>query len=634
MDIENLKIVGISEPLGTQNGRVYVVGYLDGSWKFNSLTHLQAEDIFPTEGRIFAPHLQDRRPELVNKCIYLGVQPSKNEGKDTYVWDWYNGRAEEYGTPIISAKKVIPTDIEHSFMELKAKYNKDGAYYIYEDNYVYRIDENIDKHYLSQWNLVDLIKSNPDNFVTADDKHYFMLRDEITLKPKYVDIMPNKNLRLWISTGALAKNWLELLSGGNAEMLKKAIQEVVSGVKGTPRSVIESRFDRVSEIIDDFTLTYDKLKILASSASMVNLIERSVEANYQHFISEEGSKYAKEYESLKLENEQKIDEAKVAADKEVAQIRQLTEETKTEYDKAKSQLKADEESMKRELQEQSSKIDANNALIKQQKEQLASLEENRKSVIKDFGVVKDVLSLINTSAKESENNDIVSFPYSVNVIDAETEECETERTFRLRLSNYLENNNRNPEISMKLLGLLSGYGVLLLPDERIIISLLNATGACTYTIFNVTPEVRSFETIWNSGLEEIVNLSLKESNMLHFFVMQNINTSYTACYLQPIVNMVTGLASTFPGTDIKFPENLRILLSPGGEDVLPLAKQNIKYFGCLTKKDYSLDARNEGLFKPLVPDGEGYFSAYQLREFRETVPLISSDYISYIADEE
>lgn len=635
MDIENLKIVGISEPLErSQNAKVYVVGYLDGSWKFNSLTHSQAEDIFPIEGRIFAPHLQDRRPELVNKCIYLGVQPSKNAGKDTYVWDWYNGRAEEYGISIISAKKVIPTDIEHSFTELKAKYNKDGAYFIYENNYVYRIDENIDKYYLPQWKFVDLIKSNPDNFVTADNKHYFMLRDEITLKPKYVDIMPNKVLRFWISTGALAKNWLELLSGGNEETLKKAIQEVVSGVKGIPRSVIESRFDRVSEIIDDFTLSYEKLKILASSSSMANLIERSIEANCQHFINEEGCKYAKKYESLKLENKQKIDEVKDAAVKEVAQIQQLTEEAKAEYDKSKSQLKVDEKLMKREFQEQSSKIEFNNALIKQQEKQLASLEENKGSVIKNFGVVKDVLSLINTPAKGSKNNDVVSFPYSVNVIDAETEECKAETIFRLRLSNYLESNNRNPEISKKLFGLLSGYDVLLLPDERIIISLLNATGTCTYIILNVTPEVRSFETIWNSGLEEIVNLSLKEVNILHFFVLQNINTSYTACYLQPIVNMVTGLAATFPGTDIQFPENLRIILSPGEENVLPLAKQNIRYFGCLTKKDYSLDTHNEGLFLPLEPDGDGYFSAYQLQELRDTTPLISSDYQSYLADEE
>lgn len=633
MDIENLKIVGIAEPFGIQNARVYVVGYLDENWKFNSLTHSEAEEMLPTQGRIFAPHLQNKRPELVNKCIYLGVQPSNNAGKDTYVWDWYNGHAEEYGISIISARKVTPSDIEHSFIELKTKYNKDGAYYIYEDNYVYRIDENIDKHYLSQWKFKDLIKSNPDNFVTADDKHYFMLRDEINLKPKYVDIMPNKVLRFWISTGALAKNWLELLGGGETEALKKAIQEVISGVKGTPRSVIESRFNRVSEIIDDFTLSYDKLKTLASSPSMANLIERSVETNYQRFVSEEGSKYSKEYEALKQENERKIEEAQDVADKEVANILQLVEEAKKDYDKTKSQIKADEESIKRELQEQTSKIDANNALIEQQKTQLVSLEENRETIIKNFGVVRDVLSLISAPAKGSKA-DIASFPYTISVVDAETEESNTGTIFRTRLSHYLELNNRTSDISKKLMGLLAGYDVLLLPDERIITSLLKATGACAYSIFNVTPEVRSFETIWNSGLEEVVNHSLKDAGKLHFFVIQNINTSYTACYLQPIVNMVTGLASTFPSTDIKFPENLRIILSPGEEDVLPLAKQNIKYFGCLTKKDYSLDAHNEGLFHLLEPDGEGYFSAHQLQELRETAPLISSDYQSYIADEE
>lgn len=633
MDIESLKIVGIAEPLGIHNARVYVVGYLDGRWKFNPLTRPKAEEMFPTQGRIFAPHLQDRRPELVNKCIYLGVQPSKNAGKDNYVWDWYNGRAEEYGTSIISSKKIVHTDIEHSFSELKAKYNMDGAYYIYDGKYVYKIDENIDKHYLSQWKLVDLIKNNPDNFVTADDKHYYMLRNEISLKPNYVDIMPNKVLRFWISSGALAKDWLELLGGGEAEALKKAIQKVVSGVKGTPRSVIESRFERASEIIDDFTLSYEKLKTLASSPSMANLIERSVESNYQHFVNEEGCKYAIAYEALKQENDRKIEEAQTLADKKVANIQQLIEEAQKDYDKTKSQIEADKESIKRELQKQKAKIDANNDLIEQQKVQLAILEKNRETIIKNFGVVRDVLSLINEPAKRNKGDEM-AFPYTINVVNTETEECTTEEIFRTRLSHYLEINNRKSDIAKKLMGLLAGYDVLLLPDERIITSLLKATGACTYSIFNVTPEVRSFEAIWNSGLEEVVNLSLKDAGKLHFFVMQNINTSYTACYLQPIVNMVIGLASTFPGTDIKFPKNLRIILSPCEENVLPLAIKNIKYLGCLTKKNYTLDVHNEGLFLPLEPDGNGYFSAYQLQELREVAPLISSDYLSYIVDDE
>lgn len=633
MDIESLKIVGIAEPLGTNNARVYVVGYLDGSWKFNPLTRREAEKMFPTQGRIFAPHLQDRRPELVNKCIYLGVQPSKNAGKDTYVWDWYNGRAEEYGTSIISANKIVPTDIVHSFKELKAKYNRDGAYYIYEDKYVYKIDENIDKHYLSKWKLVDLMQNNPNNFVTADGKHYYMLRNEISLKPDYVDIMPNKILRFWISSGALANNWLKLLVGGEPEALKKAIQEVVTGVKGTPCSVIESRFDRAIEIIDDFTLSYEKLKILAASPAMTDLIERSVEYYYPYFVNEEGSEYAKKYKAFKQENDRKIEEAQKLADKKLANIQQLVEETQKDYDKTKSQIEADKESIKRELQKQISKIDANNALIEQQKAQLAILEKNRETIIKNFGVVREVLSLINEPAKRNKADEI-AIPYTINVVNAETEECTAEEIFRTRLSHYLEINNRKSDIAKKLIGLLVGYGVLLLPDERIVTSLLNATGACTYSIFNVTPEVRSFETIWVSGLEEVVNLSMKDTGKLHFFVMQNINTSYTACYLQPIVNMVTGLASTFPGTDIKFPENLRIILSPCEEDVLPLAIKNIKYLGCLTKKDYTLDIHNEGLFLPMEPDGNGYFSAYQLQKLRDTAPLISSDYLSYIVDEE
>ena len=81
MEIESIKVVGIVNTFGPRNARISVVGYLDSNWIFNRLTQSMAAEMFPTQGKVFAPHLQDKRPDLVNKCIYIGVQRSNNDGK-------------------------------------------------------------------------------------------------------------------------------------------------------------------------------------------------------------------------------------------------------------------------------------------------------------------------------------------------------------------------------------------------------------------------------------------------------------------------------------------------------------------------------------------------------------------------
>lgn len=633
MEIESIKVVGIVNTFGPRNARISVVGYLDSNWIFNRLTQSMAAEMFPTQGKVFAPHLQDKRPDLVNKCIYIGVQRSNNDGKDNFIWDWNNGRAEVYCTSILDVKNVISNDVEHSYDKLKATYDNEGIGYIMSDDYVYKIDENINKYYISRWNFYDFINSNIDNFITLDSKRYFMIKDMVSLKPEYVDIMPNKILRYWITNGALTKNWLELINGGSPENLKIAITEVLKGIKGTPQAIIESRFNRFSNILDDFIFSYNKLKDLASSPIIVRLIESSVAANYQHFINEESCKYANEYNQFKQDNEQKILDLKESTQKKIAGIGGLLDNAKNESEKIKAKLLKEENLLTNRIREQNLTINKNKILIEQQDVILKKLSENQEDIVKNFGIVKDVLTMFNGSAldKSLAQNGAM---YSIRTIESENKEIESETSFILRLGHYLECNNRVSDISKKIFGLLVGYNVLLLPDEKIVVSLLNAIGWCKYSVFNVTPDVCSFVDVWNHGLADIVRLSLEEPSELHFFVMQNINTSYIACYLQPVVNMVMGLENTFPGTDINFPKNLKILLTPTDEEGLPLAKQCISNFGCLTKIKYSVNECNEGRHYRMEPDNKGYLSSIQLMHIGENAPLISSDYESYLTSDE
>ncbi|BCS86645.1 hypothetical protein prwr041_25380 [Prevotella herbatica] len=633
MEIESIKIVGIAEPSSSNNARISVIGYLDTDWKFNHLTPSEAVEMFPSQGRVFAPHFQGKCPNLVHKCVFLGVQHSNNNGKDNYIWDWNNGIVEEYGIPILDVRNTISTDIAQSYDELKAKYTKDGAFYIGVDKYVYKIDESINRHYISRWKLNDLIDSDFDNFVTADDRHYFIIKDTISLKPEYVDMMSNKTLCCWITGEVLKKTWLELIGGGSSDNLMLAIREVIIGIKGTPKIIINSRINRVSEIVDDFSFSYEKLKQLVASPIMNQLIERSVEANYQHYINEEGGKFTNAFKQFKIDNEQKIIDAKARTEKKIAEINILAENAQMELGKAKVKLLEEERVLNIHIKDQISTIEKNDAIIKHQAEIFKRLSDNKQEIVRNFGMVKDVFSIFNNSNLEKKCVQNIS-THSIRTIDLESEVIKSDDNFILRLSHYLECNNRLPNISKKIFGLLVGYDVLLFSDGKIVASLLNAIGCCKYFMFNVTPEVRSFFDVWNNGFEDIVRLSSEEPTKLHFFVMQNINTSYISCYLQPIVNMITGLEDTFPGTDIKFPGNLRILLISTDEEGLPLAKQCISNFGCLTKTKYTINECNEGHFNRMKPDNNGYLSAIQIMQIRESSPLISSDYESYLIDDE
>ena len=152
----------------------------------------------------------------------------------------------------------------------------------------------------------------------------------------------------------------------------------------------------------------------------------------------------------------------------------------------------------------------------------------------------------------------------------------------------------------------------------------------SYSIQYVTPEWRSFSNVWNNGLNTMIHSCISNPDIIHYYILENINMSYLPCYLQPIVDISMGLRINFPNTEIIFPDNLRLLLTSTAEEGLPLAQQSIRYFGCLQNDDYTIDEKKENLYSNEKSDKTGYLKADMLKNMRSISPIPSNEYLSYI----
>ena len=268
-------------------------------------------------------------------------------------------------------------------------------------------------------------------------------------------------------------------------------------------------------------------------------------------------------------------------------------------------------------------------------ENIDKIQARKEDILGDFNVVKEVLQLMNVQPTVPQStvvtpNQQLSHP-SISSIDLETSPIKNVETFTKRLERFLQLNNRKSDIAKRLLGYIIHYNTLLLPDSRILLSVLKATGNCKYSIQYVNPEWRSFDSVWNNGLAIMVESCKENPEILNYFVLQNCNLTYLPCILQPIVDMSLGLLTKFPGTDLQFPKNLRIVLTLTEEEALPVAAQNIRYFGCLKKDNYVSEEGRENEKSDEEVPYSGYLSMKAIEDLSYT-PIPASEFQSYITD--
>ena len=645
IDYTQFKIVGVVESQhNTKHAIINAVGYLGSDWKFTPLSPTEAKQVFPSRGRVFAPGFQDRYKELIGKCIFAGMMPSNNDGADKFIWDRENGMPDEYGTVIINGlANEIDENPDKTYKNLKTNGRLDNTSptYLCILSKLYLIDpDNIKKYYITEMDLHFVKNANHESFVTYDHTHYVLIGNHLDGPTRAIDIMPDSILRDWLIKEFLVKEWSQALNS-------KSLDEIENGLIGLisksilHKPVLKSRINRLSSMLELFVFSYEEMTNFLTLPTLKRTIDKSIEINSEKFIEKTKSKYAKELENLKETNRLLIEKEHTNAADVISKIHRKIEEANAEFNANNEELNKKTKLAEEIIALQLTKIEEYKTAIEELENTLHSIEDNKEHIINDFAVIKDVMQIIvsqktkqailpHPTFQKTNNNAPTDFGETIESLNDESEEIKLPQTFKTRLEFYLTKNNRKTEIAKKIGQYMVHYKAILVPDNRIIHSIIKATGRCKYSIQYVTPEWRSFSNVWNNGLNTMIHSCISNPDIIHYYILENINMSYLPCYLQPIVDISMGLRINFPNTEIIFPDNLRLLLTSTAEEGLPLAQQSIRYFGCLQNDDYTIDEKKENLYSNEKSDKTGYLKADMLKNMRSISPIPSNEYLSYI----
>lgn len=645
IDYTQFKIVGVVEAQpNTKHAIINAVGYLGSDWKFTPLSPTEAKQVFPSRGRVFAPGFQDRYKELIGKCIFAGMMPSNNDGADKFIWDRENGMPDEYGTVIINGlANEIDENPDKTYKNLKTNGRLDNTSptYLCILSKLYLIDpDNIKKYYITEMDLHFVKNANHESFVTYDHTHYVLIGNHLDGPTRAIDIMPDSILRDWLIKEFLVKEWSQALNS-------KSLDEIENGLIGLisksilHKPVLKSRINRLSSMLELFVFSYEEMTNFLTLPTLKRTIDKSIEINSEKFIEKTKSKYAKELENLKETNRLLIEKEHTNAADVISKIHRKIEEANAEFNANNEELNKKTKLAEEIIALQLTKIEEYKTAIEELENTLHSIEDNKEHIINDFAVIKDVMQIIvsqktkqailpHPTFQKTNNNAPTDFGETIESLNDESEEIKLPQTFKTRLEFYLTKNNRKTEIAKKIGQYMVHYKAILVPDNRIIHSIIKATGRCKYSIQYVTPEWRSFSNVWNNGLNTMIHSCISNPDIIHYYILENINMSYLPCYLQPIVDISMGLRINFPNTEIIFPDNLCLLLTSTAEEGLPLAQQSIRYFGCLQNDDYTIDEKKENLYSNEKSDKTGYLKADMLKNMRSISPIPSNEYLSYI----
>ena len=200
--------------------------------------------------------------------------------------------------------------------------------------------------------------------------------------------------------------------------------------------------------------------------------------------------------------------------------------------------------------------------------------------------------------------------------------------FENNLYNCLEllSLNKN-SIASELAKLHASYSVLLLPNMDVAMAIVAAAGRSRYYTAYVSVAWKSFNDVWNAGLQQIVAHCVEDPDTVHYFILRNINLSCLSNYLQPLADMMAGFSVAFPNTEIKFPVNLRILLTVSNEDLIPLSESVIQYFGCAPK---SIETKSHGRISYAKVKYQGFLDTNLLLAASKEIEVPNNYFAEYV----
>lgn len=618
--------VGIVDLLANGNANIDVVGYVDRYGTFTKLSPMEAAELFPPKSRIFAHNFMAKNHHRDGSLVCLSVKPNEKVGVglDDFIWD----KSEEVYDFGIKLKKISDslTDDGETNYSILADNNlldhEDDIYFVSSDK-IYRINGGGNERIIPYWNSakVNTIKASRNLFIADQD----MPDPDGT-----IDITNDDQLVDWFMKKVLKPNWKSIVSEQTFKHVDYFLKEALLTLGSLDSSILKSRTERLQRLSLNFTMTIEELELMAHTPWIEDVVKKSVAEHAETFLRE----YQNQQDKKLKEIEDRY--ALIEAEKKEEHAQKLTQ-LLSEYDNDKSLIEEEKKKLQHSLDDKKLEAEILDESIETKKSEIEKIDDlvekaksRRSALVEDFSIIKEVLG----SNAPVEKSTIVanSDEFVLEHIEDTTREADFYNEFKKSVENTLKANNIKNHTSV-FTELLPSYNILLFPKMALAQVILFASRNCYYLVENVNVSWKSFADLWNNGLRYIVNECPKNPKVMHYLILQNINMSYLPNYMQPLIDMQSGLTSYFPKTKIAFPNNLRILCTISGDEVIPLNKHCMQFIGCIDKNSPVVKDYYDILVKS-DDNRPGFLTPDVLVEEKSVLSKVSNFYKSYIEDEQ
>ena len=602
--------------------KIKVYGFMDGE-TFIKLSTSEKKSIFEPDGTVFASKIIQRDYyDLDNSIVLFHVMPNTNEdGENAYVWN-FEYEVEPIGIRIVEIKESFGQDggINHNILISKGLLNKEEDYLVHSGEKLYYIKGGSDSQivpFLQYDDSLPVVGGYPDDF---------FIGKTIPQIEGYVDVASDEQIVDWFLRIA-KKDWSDIQTGSGRAILLSA-REALLTMKDIPVSIALSRFERLQSLVDTFVISRDSLSAMAKSPWFKPSIDAAVARYKEDYLGTVKQDYQKELEELQEAHKVKLNEEKTKLDEKIAVLRESIAEKQVEHDEKILKLHGQISDAQSELDQLVSDIEQKRQELNEVEEELDGILERKDEIINDFKIVQKVLGL---SAKAETPEVLPQASINLTSTNYSEKRLPFYKAFEKNLNNCLDLSINLDTISISELAKLHArYGVLLIPNADVAMAIVAAAGRACYHVAYVSVAWKSFNDVWSAGLQQIVAHCDEEPDTIHYFVLRNINLSCLSNYLQPLADMMAGFSEAFPNTEIKFPDNLRILLTVSDEDLIPLSEGIIQYFGCVPK---SIETKAHGKISYANATCYGYLDTNLLHTASKEITEELSNYFAEYVDE-
>lgn len=539
------------------NGHVSVYGYIHER-SFVSLNPKVCKEEFKPKGEVFALKAADKNYNLAGRCVKLEVIPNQNETdsrRDAFMW---NNRTtmDQCGQEVKQIKETLDGDGQenHEVLMKNNLLESNSPIFALANGHFYYLEERNGSKVIPYCNMDDV------NLICYKDSNkWFFVDDSIPIAEGYIDIMGDQALVDWFVQKVLNSGMWKNFKDGKKQDVMLATKEAMGSLK-LRGNVMESRIKRLDNFTETFTLTLDTVKSLAGKPWFGDSVKATLDQHKKELCNE------------LIENDNEVVQARKEAQlKEIAKKREQANE---ELKEVRQALVSDRKELRRVTED----LENKRCLAEEVMQKLAQIGVlNHDSIM----VLQNVVKALNSPG------DTVRDVYHLEHIDLKVKNMvDIIPVDEILLSNLLpclRKLQASKYPADEIAALLKSYKVLLLPDVHILMAVLYAMGRSSYLTVYVGVAWKSFADLWMCGLDYIIGKCNEEPERMHFLVLRNINLSCIPNYLQPVFDIQSGLISTFPGTDITFPDNLRLLATASADTLIPMTDDALRQMGCAPK---------------------------------------------------